>query len=575
MAYTAIVHQPANPDGARIVVSPLLDQSGFQYFNQNIGSAIASHASQLVFPKGAYSIAPEGAANYHILISGGEDLTIDGQGSTLLFTGVVGGDAPGLIAGFKMRGNNRVVLKNFIIDYDVRIASEGTIRSDSAHCNGVTHQYVLIDTATYPMTDVRIQQAKIFNDSTVDLWGIRANEFYTYTAPVNLQDGNAFYPCNGSFDHIFPTLGNKITVRHFAYDGNAIEVNGPNSQDVTLQDLTIYRSPAIGIVFGNSFVRGAAIENVRVVKDPADPTQLVTLAADGLHFDNVSGDIVVENSEIGFQGDDGLNIVTSMPSDTSISSNQVAVASTAEGSFGLDNASVGDMFSFYGADFSYLGSATLESLGQGATIVATFDTLAGVTNGARLLDQAQATARVYIVGNNFHDNRGRGTISRSRGLRVENNVYANNSGPAILLGTDGLHFMEGAFAQDVTIAGNTVTAANQTQVSPGTTTMEFGALSAGVGCPIASGCADNLSPHPLIRNILVQNNTISASAGIGVLLSNVAGASVSGNTVLDAPSTVLQSAFGANPGVAGSIHSTRSTGIGIGSNTLSRPATDD
>ena len=233
------------------------------------------------------------------------------------------------------------------------------------------------------------------------------------------------------------------------------------------------------------------------------------------------------------------------------------------------------MFSFYSADFSSLGGARLQSLGKGTTLVATFDTLPAMTNGVRLLDQAQATTRVYIVGNSFHDNRGRGTISRSKGLRVENNVFANNSGPAILLGTDGLHFMEGAFAQDVTIAGNTVTAANQTQVSAGTTTMEFGALSAGVGCPIASGCADSLSPHPLIQNILIQNNAISASAGIGILLSNIAGASISGNTVFDAPSTVLQSTFGANPGVAGSIHTTRSAGISIGSNTLSRPATDD
>ncbi len=572
--YTATVNAPSS-SGKVIYASAIGAQSGYSYFSSNISSAISAGAYALVFPTSTYYISPPSTT--HISISGAHDLIIDGQGSTLIFQGASQTTA---VQGFVFSGSTRVVLKNFIIDYDVRIASQGTLGSESAHCSGVTHQYVAVNTGTYPMTDARISQAKIFNDSNSNLWGSRANEYYTYTSPVALTGGNAYYPCSSSFDSAFPVgaVGHSVTIRHFAYDGNTIGVYG--CQDLIFQNITLYASPAMGFYFANGF-RGAALENIQIIKNAGDSTRLITLAADGVHFNQASGDLIIENSEISYQGDDGLNIVTPTTNGTTVSGNQLTISNSDASTFNVGSAvQNNDTFVFYSPSFTSSTTATYSSYTQSASTVLTFASLSGVSSGYWLMDQSQQTSRVYLSGNNFHDNRGRGLIARSKGLSIYNNQFTNNSGPAILLATDGLNFNEGAFATDVSVVSNTITGVNQTQTWSNANHLEYGAISLGVECPTGAGCTNTLSPATnLLNNILIQNNTItnssSPSAGIGILISNTTNISVQGNTVTDSTSAVQQSAFGGAASAAGSIHSTRSSSVSIGTNTLSRAATSN
>ena len=431
------------------------------------------------------------------------------------------------------------------------------------------------------MTDPRISEAKIFNDSNSNLWGSRANEFYTYTTPIALTAGNSYYPCSAGFDTAFPvgSVGHTITVRHFAYDGNTFGIYA--SQDIMFQNITLYASPAMGFYFASGF-RGAALENVRIIKNPGDSTRLITLAADGVHFNQVSGDIVIENSEVSFQGDDGLNIVTPMTSGTTVSGNQVTISNSDAGSFNMGTTAVqaNDTFVFYTPSFATPTTATYNFYAQAGSTVLTFSSLTGIAMSDWMLDQSQQTSRVYLSGNNFHDNRERGVLARSTGLYIYANQFTNNSGPAILLATDGLNFNEGAFATDVDVLSNTITGVNQTEIWASTNHLEYGAISLGVECPTGSGCTNTLSPTTnLLNYILIQNNTITdtsaPSAGIGILISNTNNITVQGNTVTDSTSTVQQSAFGGAASAAGSIHYTRSSSVSIGINTLSRAATNN
>ena len=575
-SYTATVNAPT-PSAKIIYADPIGSQTGYNYFSSNIARAISTGAYALVLPTNTYSINP-GAQTSHISISGATDLIIDGQGSTLIFQGASQTTA---VQGFLISGSTRVVLKNFIITYDVRIASKGVLASESAHCSGVTHQYVQINTGTYPMTDSRISAAKIFNDSTSNLWGSRANEYYTYASPIALTNGNAYYPCSSSFDAAFPigNVGHTVTIRHFAYDGNTFGIYA--SQDIIFQNITIYSSPAMGFYFGYGF-RGAALENVKIIKNPADSTQVVTLAADGVHFNQASGDLVIEKSEISYQGDDGVNIVTAMTKGTTVSSNQVMISSSDASVFNLNLAvQANDAFAFFSPSFSTSISVNYNTYSQAnasSPATLTFTSLAGISSGYWMWDQNLATSRVYIAGNNFHDNRERGILARSTGMSINNNQFTNNSGPGILLATDGLNFNEGAFASDVSIVSNTISGVNQTQTWSSIPVLEYGAISIGVECPSGSGCTNTLSPATnLLNNILIQNNVItnsySPSAGLGVLISNTNNVNVLGNTVTDATSTVQQSVFGGAASAAGSIHYTRSSNVSIGTNTLSRTVT--
>ena len=571
---TVTVNQPYNPRGKAITVGAIGAQTAFQYFNQNIAQAVSSGAASITFPAGNYTITPESGAQYHITINSASDLTIDLQGANLTFAGVQGGLSTGTVQGVVINNGARIVLKNFTVDYDVRIASSGTVQSESAHCSGTTHKYVLVNTGQYPITDTRIQQAKIINNSNSTLWGIRANEYYTYSSPLALQGGNGFYPCSAAFDSAFPTVGQTVTVRHFAYDGNAIGVYGSSSQDITLQNITLYSAPAMGIYFGSGFTRGAAIQNIKIIKNPADSTRLITLAADGIHFQESSGDLLVENSEVSFQGDDGLNIVSVLTASTTVSGTTVTLPNAEAAKFG-SSSGIGQTFAFYGPSFTSLGTAVLGAATVGGSTVLTFPGLSGVSSGSWVMNQSLDTSRVYISGNSFHDNRERGLMARATGMMITGNTFSNNSGPAILLLTDGLSFNEGGFAKDVSILGNTITSANATQVTSGTYVLEFGAIGTGVECPSASGCTNTIAPSSLIQNIAIQNNSITTSAGIGMLLSNLSSAIVTGNTISDAASTVQQSSFGGAASAAGSIHSTRSTGLSLGANSVSRAATSN
>lgn len=570
--YTASVALPSST-GATITVGAIGGQTAFQYFNTNIASAISAGASKVLFPTGNYTITPEGGAIYHLVVNAATDLVIDGQGSSLIFAGASPGSGAtaGTISGVIISGSRRVVFQNFVMDYDVRIASSGTVQSESAHCSGVTHKYVAVNTGTYPMTDTRLHQAKMFNDSTSTLWGIRANEYYTYTSPIAYNVGSsAFFPCSSAFDTAFPTNGNTVTVRHFAYDAPAIALYGAN-EDITLSNLTLYSSPSMGI-FVSKLIRGLAIQNFQAIKNPADSSRLITFAADGIHLDQVGGDIIIENSQVSYQGDDGLNIVSKITNGTTVSGSSMTLSTSDYSGFG--NMAVGDVFKFFNASFTPIGSATVQSLAPNTNIV--FDSLSGISTGSWAYDQSMNTARVYIANNNFHHNRERGLIARSTGLYISNNQFVQNSGPAILLFTDGLDFKEGGFAKDVSILNNTVTSANKTQTTSFTNKLEYGAIAIGVQCPTGSGCTNTLSPaSSLIQNIAILNNTVNATAGIGILLSNITNGTVSGNTITDSASTVQQTAFGGTASAAGSIHTTRSSALSIGTNTVSRAATSN
>ena len=107
--YVATVNAPAT-GGNVLYAGAIGAQTGYNYFNSNITSAISAGAYALVIPTNTYYISPPGTT--HINISGAHDLIIDGQGSTLIFQGASQTTA---VQGFQISGSARVVLKNFII----------------------------------------------------------------------------------------------------------------------------------------------------------------------------------------------------------------------------------------------------------------------------------------------------------------------------------------------------------------------------------------------------------------------------------------------------------------------------
>jgi Right handed beta helix region len=100
--------------------------------------------------------------------------------------------------------------------------------------------------------------------------------------------------------------GERVLVRHYTTEGDAIDIL--HGQDVTLQNITIYASPGFGITVlqGSS---GLAISNCKVTRSAGRP---ISTAGEAVHIANHAGNVLIENSTFAYQGDDGLNMNTTI-----------------------------------------------------------------------------------------------------------------------------------------------------------------------------------------------------------------------------------------------------------------------
>jgi polygalacturonase len=77
------------------------------------------------------------------------------------------------------------------------------------------------------------------------------------------------------------------------------------SQNVKLQNINIYNSPAMGVVCQVS--KNIFLDNVNVVRDKKDK-HIITSLADATHFTNCAGKVVIKNCTFENMNDDGTNI---------------------------------------------------------------------------------------------------------------------------------------------------------------------------------------------------------------------------------------------------------------------------
>lgn len=73
--------------------------------------------------------------------------------------------------------------------------------------------------------------------------------------------------------------------------------------NMTLQDLTLYSAPGMGIYA--SMTRDVLLQRVQVAKRSGRP---MSITADAVHFDTCAGHLQIQDSLFEGQGDDGLNV---------------------------------------------------------------------------------------------------------------------------------------------------------------------------------------------------------------------------------------------------------------------------
>jgi len=478
------------------------------------------------------------------------DLDIDLSGSTLDFA------AP--TTGIWIQNAQRLRLENFTVDWpNLRIASLGTIVADPGNAghNALVLDDAYVATDPYTGTAVQIQAVDVWDDGPnavnpqgdIDLSAGNSNETYFIfqNAPQptfvgKTTAGNQTFSCSScnfvnsptdstcnmfagcaNFD-LFP-VGTRVLVRHYTYNGYAILVNWSN--DVDIENLVLQTGPGSGIGVGNAGgFRGFRLANSSIKRAAG---RLISTASDGIDVTNTRGDIIIEGNEIAFQGDDAVNLGSQFQAIASVSSTTISITGGCEPDT-ADFPIAGDTLAFFDSSLNYLGAAKAGAV-SGSLCVAPLSLqvaldcsgdsacpamVAALTSADSFLDMTQqATGRFVVRNNNFHENRGHGTVVNAPYGLVDGNTYYRNSFGAIAVGASG-----GPGATNLTISNNTIS-------WPGLDAQYYGAIS------LQAVPAQGVAPSTVFQKILVSGNAISNTQGPALVTSFASQVRIASNTL--------------------------------------------
>jgi len=268
-------------------------------------AACTNGGERIVLPAGRYAFWPArpGERTSAFVIKGARGLTLDGNGATLIFHG--------LMNPFRLVDSRQVEVRNLSIDWERPFITQGTIRS-------VTDGYVdlVIDRERYPYV---IEDGRAW--FTGEDWkrGVDGyNLLYdavTREILYKTRDNALGIDFNKQAEEVEPGVirffgkpkitpppGTLIGLNHGRYIVNGFEVN--RCADVTLREITVYHSLSHGVVASRT--ENLALDAFNIVANEAKG-RVFSAVADGFHLVHCKGVVTVQNCAHTGLGDDFLN----------------------------------------------------------------------------------------------------------------------------------------------------------------------------------------------------------------------------------------------------------------------------
>jgi hypothetical protein len=480
---TVSIQAPPAPTGPQEIYSRAMrpDESPDRYFPALIAEAVKAKAKKIVVPKGVYEFKPteHGTSGQpHWRTDGLVNMEIDGGGSELHFS------EPRI--GIVLNGPKRIALKNFTIDWPkLRIASLGRIVTGPDGKNALR-----LNEPVQPGQSTDVQVISEY-DLRRDAWAIKPQNEWSVSSQSQLKlDADRMTYESGGFQG-FPT-GAAVIARHFVV-GFAVGVGG--GSDVSFENIKIYAGPGMG--FFLTGVRGG-IRIVNCVIDRRDSPSLgkrpISTALDAVHISDVTGDVLLENNRLAYQGDDGFNLHANLTHVTEVSGDHIAL--------GWNFAAVGEPLLFFNSGLGFLGTAKVTQITKnstGASLIELDRAPEGLNSESYVAKGDAVGARFILRHNQFVNNRARALlISTPHGL-IENNVMSGQTLAAVLVDTDVGVFSIGPGAYNVMVKGNSITGSGEGFV---------------VSAHAVSGNAD----FPVNQKIQFQSNRVKNVTGPAFLV---------------------------------------------------------
>jgi len=580
---TATVQYPSITQNSAVVslndsdLQDIRQRSGdYEAFKAALEKVKRTNARVLNIPAGTYHVTAPENEQTSILISGINDLLIEGNGAELLFTGKR--------TGILIRGSNRVQLRNLTIDWVDTLAHRGIIRQheDDTHLilsdavNGDqppirvivgfrhdTNDWNMGDVLNHPNADIDISYAKNIEDQH-------------NIAPVGELDGRFAYKLTFPRAASIPD-GTQVIATERVNDTRAVMV-GRKAGQITIEKVTVHGSPGVAFAV-NGADKGFRLADSVVTRNSSRP---ISTLADGIVVRS-GGDVFIENNTFEHQGDDAINLYNVHHTGAVIGDDRRMIA--VNGLQPFFRAGDGVLFSSKDT-MKELGRLTVTEVvnpgaggcPQSAQLCACLDAAvpAGMRDGDLVLNTNLNPERFVIRSNTIRNNRARGMLVQVRQGIVENNTITDVPKGGIWLINDIVLWMQGDGPGDVIVRDNLLQ-----NIGFGTSTafrdnlplQRFGpapqaAILVESRVPLADNPAHGLSAEPIISHILIEKNRIFSIPGRAIFIGSAIDVTVQDNELRQAGSH-------AQPGRAtavGSIMVTHSSNVRVRRNILTDSA---
>ncbi len=464
-------------------------------------------ATALVLPGGQLRIRPDKAFEKYQFISnndeslkriafqldGIDNLTIQGNNTSLLFTGFV--------SAFNLENCRNITIENLSIDYTRTFNSEGII-------TGVFDGGIDIRFADDYITDTpngllrfRDSEGTVYPYGNMLEFDTEKREPALYAHDIWLGRGGVKAEKNpdGTYrlygDKVTGTVGNTMVFGAMARYNPAFTLS--DCDGVTLRDVNIYHCGGMGVIAQRS--RDIELNKVNVTPAPGKG-RMISITADATHFVNCGGYIRMIDCLFENQKDDATNIHgLYMAVDSVTAPNKILARWRNSGQYGVDFIKPGMTLEFVDNNNmnTYARRTVKEAvpLNKVYTEVTFTEPLPAGVKPRHVIAADDEYPDVLIKGCRMRGNRARGLLLGSRGPIVIEDCYFHIPGAAILFEGDGNYWFEQSGVKDVTIRNNTFENGN------------YGYSVWGSACiAVGSGIPDTTGPR-YHRNIKVVGNT--------------------------------------------------------------------
>ncbi|MDZ8120511.1 alpha-1,3-galactosidase-related protein [Pontiella agarivorans] len=490
---------------------------------------------KLVFAAGEYRFRPDfalhrycyitnhdnGLKNIAFLFDGFDSVEIEGNGSEFIFHGQM--------FPFRFENCSRVTVKDVVVDWDIPFCFQGEVvavneeegwREIKPATDGFSWtirnnhlRFPDIDGFSYNL----VGSTLAFNKETKEV-AYGAWDFTSQPEKVQkLKNGNLrFYEKLKHWPKVGQILNSKGKKNRYAP-----AFQGISSSNLLFENVVIHHALGMGFLLercDTGTIRGGGV----YVREGSE--RVVSIIADGTHFANCKGEILVENARFKGMLDDSTNVHgTYVEVDKVLDQHSVRVRLMHFQQLGFEFAGVGDECWFIHHPDPSRGEVNTVSrvkVLNDRFIELTFtNPVPGKLKKGDVLENKTWNPTFTMRGNHFEKHRARNVVIKTpRPILIENNDFSSHMSAVFLRG-ETFHWFESGAVEDVLIQHNRF----KDCASSG---MEHAVLNV---TPRLGKTFDDTIPYD--RNIRFINNTIETFDNRIVWLDRVDGFVFKGNTI--------------------------------------------